>query len=116
MPVSASSDPACSTASGRSPTASATRSASASVSSGASRRSSAIDSARVNSRTPTVAAIPRQAGLREVISTWPGPSGSNRDRARGSSALSNTTNQRSRRGQLAQQPGHPHPGRGRWRR
>ena len=60
-------------------------------------RSSWTDSARLNSRTPTVAAIGRQAGLREVISTWPDPSGNHRDRARGSSALSNTTSQRSRR-------------------
>jgi hypothetical protein len=96
MPVSASSAPACSIASGKSPTASATRSASASVSSGASQRSSAVDSAGVNSRTATVAAMPRQAGLREVISTRPGPCGNHRDKARGSSALSNTSNRRSR--------------------
>ena len=75
MPVSASSDPACSIASGRSPTASATRSASAAVGSGASWCSWAIDSARVNSRPRPWRQSGARPGLREVISTWPGPWG-----------------------------------------
>ena len=52
---------------------------------GASR---ATDSARVNLSSPTGVAVPRQCGLREVISTRPGPAGISGASVRGSSALS----------------------------
>ncbi len=75
MPVWAMTPAACAKASGRSPKAWASRLASGSLSPGCSVPRNAIDSARSNTSMLNGWATPVQAGLRDVITTCPGPCG-----------------------------------------
>ena len=96
MPISAMEPAAWATASGKSPTASATLSASWADSAGTRSRKIATDSIRANTSTSTGTATSAHLCAREVISTCPVPPGSHGISSSGSSALSNTSSHRSR--------------------
>ena len=100
---------------GRSPTAAATRSASSRVKVGARACSRAADSARVNLSSPTGVAVPRQCGLREVISTRPGLAGI-RVPGRGGPRRCRTRSATGRGGAAGPAAGPARPGSGRWDR
>ena len=83
-------------ASGRSPSACATRPASASPSPGTRFTRIAADSARASTSTSTGTATSAQSWAREVISTCPAPLGSASATSSGPAALSKTSSHRSR--------------------
>ena len=95
MPVSASHALACSMASGRSPSFSATCVASVADRPATRRCSRPTDSSRENTSISSGSATTDQAGFRDVTITCPEPPGKNSLTSFGLSALSKISSQRS---------------------